>query len=364
MPTHLLQTNDLVGTRYKIMDFIGEGGMQQVYKATDTAFGRLVVVKIPKNPSAERRFNRSAEMSARVNHPNVAKTLDYIIGEKSFYLVEEYVPGQDLQARLNIEFYYLDPHLAAHLIHHVAKGLAACHHAGVFHRDLKPSNIIVSSDPGFKTLKLTDFGIAKMAGVEIDEAIEGGEDTTTASSTAVGALPYMAPENFADSKSANTPADVWSVGAMLYYLVTGEKPFGNGWLAIATIIEAKLPDKAKFFKFKRYQFEPLLEALWEVITMCLRKDPLHRPKADELVQRIAKICYSTAERKIGHIYNYALGMGAMNYGFISSAGEEDCFFHKDSFFGKLPENQMKVNFAPFHGKPDWRAFPVLPLRNG
>ena len=221
---------------------------------------------------------------------------------------------------------------------------------------------MVSSDPSLKTLKLTDFGIAKLAEMTIDEAIEGGEDTTTASSTVVGALPYMAPEVFGDPKSANTAADIWSVGAMLYYLVSGEKPFGTGYKAIATILQGRLPNKEKFFKYQRLQFGTLLEELWGIIEMSLKADPAQRPTADQLIEMLSIICYSTAERKVGRIYNYGIRPGLMSLGFIESPHEDDCMFHKDSFFGGSPANDMKVNYAPFPGNPKGRAFPVLPLK--
>src|SRR5262249_51624294 len=159
----------------------------------DLVFNRRVALKVPKNPSAEKRFARSARVSAKVIHSNVAATYDYFdFGPKS-YLFEEFIDGQTLWDRLDVDFEMLDPHLAAHVIHPRAKGVAASHHAGVFHRDLKPSNIMVSRDPGLRSVKITDFGIAKMAEEEIADAFKDKE-STTGSQTVMGALPYMAPE--------------------------------------------------------------------------------------------------------------------------------------------------------------------------
>src|ERR1039458_6216122 len=145
--------------------------MQQVFKATDQTFDRPIVVKVPKNPSAEKRFARSARMSARVTHSNVAKTLDYFESDGRSHLVEEFIPGLDLRDLLDRKFNYLDPHLAAHVIHQLAKAVAASHHAGVLHRDLKPSNIMVSDDPSITVVKITDFGIAKMTEHEFVEGM-------------------------------------------------------------------------------------------------------------------------------------------------------------------------------------------------
>ena len=365
MAARIHKAGDKIGGRYEIEKFIGEGGMQEVYKANDLAFNRFVAVKVPKNPSATKRFRRSAEVSAKVNHPNVAKTLDYLETKTAFYLVEEFIKGADLQKRLNTEFLYLDPHLAAHVFHHVAKGVAACHHVDVFHRDLKPSNMMVSGDPSVRVLKLTDFGIAKMAQAEIDEAMEGAEggdtQTITGSQTVVGALPYMAPELIQDSKNATKAADIWSLGAILFYLLCGEKPFGSGLAVIAKILKEELPAKESLFKNPNSQFSPLLDELWIIIEQCMQKKADARPTADQLVQKLSAICYSTAERQLGVIYNYKVHRAP--WGFIRTDDMDDYFFHKSSFYGANPSDGAKVNFAPFLGKPNARAFPVLPLKD-
>ncbi len=362
MAERIHKAKEVVGNRYRIVEFAGSGGMQEVYKAVDTAFNRTVALKVPKNPSAKKRFARSAEMSARVIHPNIARTLDYMPIGDTFYLVEEFVEGVDLQARLNDEFYFFDPHLAAHMIHYLAKGVAACHHADVFHRDLKPSNVMVSKDPSFRSIKLTDFGISKMAEVEIDQVMEDAtEESITGSQTVVGALPFMAPEMISAPREATKAADVWSLGAILFYLLFGEKPFGAGGLkVVARILNEELPALASVSKFRGKQFDPLVAELWLVVEACLKKKAGERPTADGLVEILSKVCYSTAEREIGKIYNYQVK--GPDWGFISGRCGEDYFFHKDSVYGQTPANGLLVSFAPFKGQPRGRAFPVLPLK--
>jgi serine/threonine-protein kinase len=351
--------DDLIFGRYRIKGIVGEGGMQQVYSAHDEALDRIVAVKVPKNLSARKRFRRSAEVSAKVTHPNVAQTLDFLPEETIEYLVEEFIEGTDLQARLNTEFLQLDPHLAAHLIHHVAKGIAACHKVGVVHRDLKPSNIMVSADPSFTQLKITDFGIAKMAGAEIDQAIEEGDESITASATVVGALPYMAPEVIQDNSNVGLACDVWAAGAILFHVLVGQRPFGSGLNAIPRILRRDLPKQRDVLNVKA-QFQRLVGELWEVIEQCLNPDPNARIAAADVATRLSEICYSTAPRIEGIIYNYHAGTG--DWGFIESEGYQDCFFHYDSFYGAKPANGQRVNFAFFEGVPRPRAFPVLPLR--
>jgi serine/threonine-protein kinase len=358
MNNNIHQTNDVVANRYKIIKYLAQGGMQEVYIATDQAFKKHVVLKTPKNISAEKRFQRSAQVSAKINHPNVAKTLDYIEHERS-YLIEEFIDGNDFKFRLNNEFEFLDPHLAAHVIHHLVKGLAAAHHVGVFHRDLKPSNIMVSNDPSLRQIKLTDFGIAKMTEQKMAEDLQDVEKSITTSKTLVGALPYMAPELIEKPKKAGLPADVWSIGAILYYLMTGKPPFGKELFAVTRIIEAKLPQKPNFFAKK--QFQNLTNELWKLIELCLQKNPEVRPTADELVEKCSQLCYSAAERQKGIISQFRSGTG--NWGFITSDHNQNVFFHADSCYGNKSINTgLRVNFASFPGLPQPRAFPILPIK--
>lgn len=172
-------TGDVIGGRYEVVDYIGQGGMQEVYRVHDKLLERDVALKSPKNPSAKKRFNRSATLSARVNHDNVAKTLDYVEDGDRFYLIEELIEGCDLGHFLKSHVAMLDPFAAGRVMHHLAKGLAASHHVNVVHRDLKPTNVMVVGGRDFMGFKITDFGIAKMAQEEIGEAVAGDEDGLT-----------------------------------------------------------------------------------------------------------------------------------------------------------------------------------------
>jgi eukaryotic-like serine/threonine-protein kinase len=359
MSTQLHKTGDLLVDRYLVKNYLDEGGMQQVYLARDITFGRKVALKVPKSASAEKRFERSARASALVVHANVAATLDYFESDGKSYLIEEFIEGQTLWSRLENDFQFLDPHLAAHLIHHLAKGVAASHHADVFHRDLKPSNIMVSDGAGFARVKITDFGIAKMAKEEIADAFKDKE-STTGSQTVMGALPYMAPEMIIDQKSANLPADIWALGALLYQLISGQLPFGRGLGAAATIVTGKLPSPPPLFASKP-QFRPLTDDLWGIVTSCLNRDAAKRPTADQLVEMCSKLCYSNAPRHTGVINSFG-GPGRGNWGFIDQDGGGSVFFHRDSYFGDPVSKGTKVTFSAFRGVPQVRAFPVAPMK--
>ncbi len=150
-----------IGSRYQVVSFIASGGMQHVYKARDELTEEFVALKTPQAGQGVRRFHQSAQISARINNYNVAKTFDYFEDGGSNYLIEELVTGATLEDATLAIVPQIDPHTAAHLLLRICKGLAASHAAGVAHRDLKPSNILVS--PALETVKITDFGIATLA---------------------------------------------------------------------------------------------------------------------------------------------------------------------------------------------------------
>ena len=347
-----LKAGDTIAQRYVVQRYVGEGGMQFVYAAYDQLTERLVALKTPKNKSAQKRFRRSAVVAAKVNHPNVAKTLDYIRNGDDRYLIEELVEGEDLKAALLVHTEFLEPYLAAKVFHHLAKGVAAAHHAGVVHRDLKPTNIMVVGGYSLAELKVTDFGIAKMAGEELREAVEGGDESMTTSQTAVGALPYMAPEAIEDPASVREPADIWSIGAMMYHLLCGKLPFGQGLRAVPQIIAAQVAEVPPFLGAKA-QFKPLAEELMDIALSCLKKNPAERPTADQLVGRCSELCYTSSVREFGIVRRYMHGA----FGFIGTP-EGDVFFHNDCVYGAIPAVGDRVVFASCIGGDAPRALPV------
>ncbi|WKL16793.1 serine/threonine-protein kinase [Comamonas testosteroni] len=329
--------------------------MQFVYAAKDNVANRVVALKTPKNNSATKRFRRSAVVAAKVNHPNVAKTLDYVREGEKRYLIEELIVGTDLSKALLRKTTFLDPYLVAKVFHHMAKGLAAAHHAGVIHRDLKPTNVMMVGDYSIDELKITDFGIAKMAEEELAEAAEGGGQTLSTSQTAVGALPYMAPEAIDTPKAVTQAADVWSLGAMIFQLLTGDLPFGSGLRAVQKIMEASKP-KPPSFVSDNPQFSPLANELLEMTYACLQKDPAARPTADDLVARCGMLCYTVADRSEGIVRRIEHGA----WGFIGT-NNGDVFFHRDSVFGPQPGLAVgdRVIFSAYAGGGAPRAYPVL-----
>jgi len=341
--------------RYEVTNWLGAGGMQHVYLAKDDLFGRFVALKTPKEGAAISRFQNSAIVSARVNQSNVAKTLDYFEAAGTPYLIEEFVDGADLASVRTIGLPCLPPSTCARLLHQLAKGLAASHHAGVIHRDLKPSNIMIVGGHQFVEAKITDFGIAKMAEGEIGAWAEG-EDKGTSSKTVLGAIPYMSPESISDFKHASRPSDVWAIGAIIYELLSGQLPFGKGLLSIPAILAAAPPPLPAHISAA--QFRTLGTDVYNLVLSCIGKDPKKRPTADELVSRAEQLCYSTDRYECGTISK----LNNSTTGFIVADEGRSLMFHRDNFYG---DNTRKVGdrlwYARHPGSGNDRAFPIVKL---
>lgn len=369
------KAGEVIAGRYRVDAFHLEGGMQEVYRCCDLALERVVALKTPREGVVDKRFGRGAQMGARVVHPNVAATLDYVEEDSNRCLVEEFIEGKDLGRRLASDFIFLDPSLSAWVIHNIAKGLQAAHRVGICHRDLKPSNIMTSTNGHMDIIKLTDFGIAKLAEKELEaeiEKFEQDENTLTSSSTLLGAVPYLAPECWSDWSSAGQPADIWALGAIACHLLLGKPPFGAGKGAIMKMAQAQLAGKVELSQpewFGKHPETALLEQeLWVLVQSCLQINPALRPNADEVVQRCEALCYSMAPRKTGVIETYPITYssgGKANAGFIAIDDDGSAFFHLSDFFspGVKPQVGQRVNFGIAAGTPKERCSPVLLLQN-
>jgi len=374
MNSNALSQGQILIDRYRIDGYLNEGGMQEVYLCTDIKLKRKAVVKTPKGGVADKRFQRGAEMSARINHHNIAATLDYFETTKHTFMVEELVEGIDLGRRLSNEFDVLDPALAAHVIHNIARALQEAHSRQICHRDLKPSNIMVSPDAAMTTLKLTDFGIAKLAENEIAAEMsefERDESTLTNSNTLLGAIPYMAPEAWSNWRGAGQPLDIWSLGCIAYQLVAGKLPFGSGRPAIMAVARLETARKVSLSKpqlFGRSPATATLESnIWEMIMSCLKVDPKERPTALEILTSCSSWCYTLADRRIGEIASYGVQYAS---GFKSKTGKivglsdgAQYFYHLSEYYGSgLPKVGTKVSIGVYPGNPFPRVSPVLPLK--
>ncbi|MEC6906642.1 serine/threonine-protein kinase [Photobacterium piscicola] len=353
------QPGNLIANRYLIEEYIDEGGMQQVYLATDKNINRKVALKTPKNSSASLRFQSSAIYSARVIHPNVAKTLDYFAYNGKEYLIEELILGQDLNTVFRNNFSFLDPCLVAFIGHHLAKAVAASHNVDVVHRDLKPSNIMVVGGDKFEDIKVTDFGIAKLIDTEINDVLivpNNIESSIAGSKTLIGALPYMAPEIVLNQAKVDKYIDVWSIGAILYFLLTGKTPFSSQLAQIIINYHTKKTIEPIEYLDSSIHLRLLGENIFRIIVKCLDYDYTRRPTAADLVKEFSSLCYAVNKRKYGYI---KLKKGNQGWGFIKNEGENDTFYHTEEVFGNQPSLGEKVCFAEYPGAPQSRAFPII-----
>jgi serine/threonine-protein kinase len=354
----LSSSSPLVGERYQVERFLGAGGMQNVYLALDNLFQRKVALKVPKDGATIARFQNSAVVSARMNHANIAKTLDYVEDSTGSYLIEELVIGCDLSQLVPSPLPYLPPSACAKIFHQLAKGLSASHRAGVVHRDLKPSNIMVVGGIALESVKITDFGIAKMAEAEIGQIADIAKGGSTSSKTVLGAIPYMAPESITDFKNASFASDVWAIAAITYELLTGKKPYGGGLVSIAAILQAAPLPKPSIISAP--QFRGLGEELFAIIQTCLFKDSSQRPNAEILVKNIEQLCYRISVYELGTVSGFHPRFGKV--GFLAPDNGKGVMYHKDSFYGASDVAiGDRVWFSRDDGVGNDRAMPLVKL---
>jgi eukaryotic-like serine/threonine-protein kinase len=215
---------ETVSERYELEELVGAGGMSSVYKARDTLLERHVALKILHDQyttDAEfvERFKREARAVAQLAHPNIVTVIDRGEDDGRQYIVFEYIDGENLK-ELVVRRGRLPVRDALELTLQVARGLAFAHDQGLVHRDVKPQNVLLNGD---RQAKVTDFGIARTVDV----------DGVTQTGTVLGTSNYIAPEQ-ASGQAVDAQTDVYSLGVVLFELLTGDVPFpGENFVAVA-----------------------------------------------------------------------------------------------------------------------------------
>jgi serine/threonine protein kinase len=240
----------LIGGRYRLEQSIGSGGMGEVFRAEDTLLGRPVAIKLVHPVETRRRaeatesFLREARIAAAITHPNVVRMLDFGVHQQvTPYMVMELLSGETLAAILD-RGASMPLGFVFELIERVLEGLKAAHVAGVIHRDLKPENVFLSQDREGLNPKLLDFGIAK----NLDAT--GVARVTTAHGHLVGTPAYMSPEQTRGVKAIDQRTDVYSMGVLIYELLSSELPFysenpGDLMVMIMTARERPLSERVR-----------------------------------------------------------------------------------------------------------------------
>ncbi len=255
--------------RYRILARLGAGGMGTVYKAHDPQLNRTVAVKVPhfdgppdKVAARVQRFAREARAAAQVWHPHVCPIFDVGEHEGQPYVVMAFVEGESLAQRLARQGRYEDVAQAATLARQVLDGLGAVHGHGIVHRDLKPGNIMLGAD-GHPVLM--DFGLARP---------EDAEESLTSEGVVLGTPAYMAPEQASGQSDRVGPwTDVYSLGVVLYQVLTGRLPFDGPPLTVLSRIVHEAPPPPSRL---RPDLDPSLEA---AVMKALAKEPRERYQA-------------------------------------------------------------------------------------
>ncbi|HYE26237.1 MAG TPA: protein kinase [Clostridia bacterium] len=263
--------------RYEIESVLGVGGMGEVHLAHDTVLRRRVAIKVltpaaARNPENLRRFEREAHAASSLNHPNILTIYEIGTADDRYFIASEFIEGESLRQHLCNG--PLPVRRIVDIAYQVSCAMGAAHSAGIVHRDIKPENIMIRPD---HLVKVLDFGLAKLTEPRLPDA----DSVTTAglSSTTpgvlVGTLPYMSPEQVR-SQNVDARTDIWSLGVVLYEMVTGRRPFEGETTSdiLAAILKSDVPDRADY-----PQHTPA--ELIRIITKALQKDADERYQSAE-----------------------------------------------------------------------------------
>ena len=245
----MAELGTVLGGRYRLVELLGQGGMATIYRAHDSQLDRDVAVKLlrpeyGRDPDFGSRFRQEAKNAASLNHPNIVSVYDYGQDEAGPFIVMEVVEGEDL-ATIIRRSGALPPRQVARIVAETARALEAAHARGIIHRDVKPGNVLIGRDG---RVKVTDFGIARAV----------AEAQMTLPGVTLGSVHYFSPEQ-ARGEQATAASDIFSLGIVLYELLTGHRPWeGDSAAAVAMArLAGPVPDPAT----KRAGIPPELAAI-------------------------------------------------------------------------------------------------------
>jgi serine/threonine protein kinase len=281
----------LVAGKYRVIDEIGRGGMGVVYRAEDTRLKRTVALKflspeLTADPEARQRFIQEAQAAAALSHPNICVIYEVGDSDERSFIAMEYVEGETL--RRKIMKGPLIPEVALDMAAQIAEGLCEAHKKGIIHRDIKSANIIVTERG---QAKIMDFGLAKL---------QGGRSLTETRTT-LGTVAYMSPEQ-ARGEKVDHRTDIWSLGVVLYEMLTGGLPFKGD--REASILYSVVHEEPKPLK----EMKPgLPQEIEQIVSLALKKKPESRySSALEMLEDLKKYQQHLQAERAGALNLHAI----------------------------------------------------------
>ncbi|MGE5180697.1 MAG: protein kinase domain-containing protein [Acidobacteriota bacterium] len=325
-PSPELDVGSEIDGRYRIVELIGEGGMGKVYLAEHVEIGKRVALKVlhpsySRMPDLVERFRREARAASKIGHPNIVDVTDSgSTADGSVYFVMEYLEGVELGSVIEREG-AIDVARALRIGGQISRALAAAHREGIIHRDLKPENIYLITRGGeADVVKVLDFGIAKTT-----EAEAARERRLTSPGMAMGTPEYMAPEQAA-GRAADARTDIYSLGAIMYEMVTGVPPYsGDNFMEILTKKATQDPPPP-------IQIRPELpQQVSDLVQQSMSRDPDVRPQTMEALEyelnkclsgrgvAVAQILGMTTDANVVATLNPGLSMRNLDDGMVRAA---------------------------------------------
>lgn len=270
---------------YRLIERIGSGGMGEVYLSEHALLRRPCALKLIRPERSGdyhslSRFEREVQAMAALSHPNTVRVYDYgLTADGTFYYAMEYLPGLSLQ-ELVIQHGPVDPGRAVHLLRQVCDALGEAHAIGLVHRDIKPANIITAQIGGMHdVVKLLDFGLVR------SQALGNEGPGLTVNGAIAGTPAFMSPEQAAGTITVDGRSDIYSLGAVAYFMLTGRPPFIH-----ATSVETMAAHLSETVESPRQQRREIPIDLEQVVLRCLEKDPTRRFADVIAVERALASC--------------------------------------------------------------------------
>lgn len=302
-----VRAGEVIAGKFKIERIIGEGGMGYVVAARHLQLGQTFALKFMREEvctsELKSRFLREARNTVRLKSRHVARVLDVgALDDGVPYMVMEYLEGVDLSALLH-ERGSFTPSEACEYVIQACEAIAEAHDHGIIHRDLKPANLFLTRGSGGEpVVKVLDFGVSKVLEFETDdETLVGGrgarfDSVITKATDLLGSPSYMAPEQVVSARDADARSDVWSLGVILYRLISGRPPFTGHSLGalIQNVMHGPMPNL-------RNDRPDLPEGLEYVLQRCMAREKKERPDAVELARLLAPYAGPNASPSVERI---------------------------------------------------------------